>query len=92
MRNADTDSDPDPDIRKFRFRYGGQSDERVYNWFNRGPVWAKTREQLRKVIVEGKSPVSGKPALTASQMNIIVAGGNKQQLLQHRRPAIFTDR
>jgi len=29
----------------------------------RGPVWAKTREQLKKQIVEGINPVNGKPVM-----------------------------
>ena len=29
----------------------------------RGPVWAKTKEQLKKQIVEGNNPVNGKPVM-----------------------------
>ncbi len=29
----------------------------------RGPIWAKTNEQIRKQVIEGKSPVTGKPAM-----------------------------
>src|SRR5512135_3096474 len=29
----------------------------------RGPVWGKTNEQLKKQIVEGNNPVTGKPAM-----------------------------
>jgi len=29
----------------------------------RGPVWGKTREQIRKQIIEGNNPVSGKPLM-----------------------------
>jgi len=29
----------------------------------RGPVWAKTREQLKKQIVEGNNPITGKPVM-----------------------------
>ena len=29
----------------------------------RGPVWAKTHEQLKKQIVEGNNPISGKPVM-----------------------------
>jgi ribosomal protein L21E len=31
--------------------------------FIRGPVWGKTPEQLRNAVVEGNSPVSGKPVM-----------------------------
>jgi len=31
--------------------------------FIRGPVWAKTRPELRRDVVENKSPVSGKPVM-----------------------------
>ncbi len=30
----------------------------------RGPIWAKTNEQIRKQVIEGKSPVTGKPTMT----------------------------
>ena len=30
----------------------------------RGPVWGKTREQLRKQIIQGNNPISGKPVMT----------------------------
>ncbi len=29
----------------------------------RGPVWAKTREQLKKQIVEGNNPITGRPVM-----------------------------
>jgi hypothetical protein len=29
----------------------------------RGPIWAKTNEQIRKQVIEGKSPVTGKPCM-----------------------------
>ena len=29
----------------------------------RGPVWAKTREQLRRDVINGNSPISGKPVM-----------------------------
>ena len=29
----------------------------------RGPVWAKTKEQLKKQIVEGNNPINGKPVM-----------------------------
>ena len=31
--------------------------------FIRGPVWAKTPEQLRRDVVQGKNPISGKPVM-----------------------------
>jgi len=31
--------------------------------FIQGPVWAKTPEQLRKAVVEGYSPITGKPVM-----------------------------
>jgi len=30
----------------------------------RGPVWAKTREQIKKQIVEGNNPITGRPVMT----------------------------
>ena len=30
----------------------------------RGPIWAKTNEQIKKQVIEGKSPVTGKPCMT----------------------------
>jgi hypothetical protein len=29
----------------------------------RGPVWAKTKEQLKKQIVEGNNPITGRPVM-----------------------------
>jgi hypothetical protein len=29
----------------------------------RGPVWGKTNEQLKKQIVEGNNPITGKPVM-----------------------------
>ena len=29
----------------------------------RGPIWAKTNEQIRKQVIEGNSPVTGKPVM-----------------------------
>jgi hypothetical protein len=31
--------------------------------FIRGPIWAKTRDQIRKVVIEGINPVSKKPVM-----------------------------
>ena len=31
--------------------------------FIRGPVWGKTREQIRKQIIEGNNPISGRPLM-----------------------------
>ena len=31
--------------------------------FIRGPVWGKTREQIRKQVIEGNNPVSGRPMI-----------------------------
>jgi len=60
-----------------------------------GPVWAKTREQLRRDVVESKSPVSGKPVmreiveilttpLTAEEMRT-------GEIAREKRQATFTD-
>ena len=28
-----------------------------------GPVWAKTREQMRRDVIEGNNPISGRPVM-----------------------------
>jgi len=31
--------------------------------FFRGPVWGKTRDQLRRMIVEGNDPITNRPVM-----------------------------
>jgi hypothetical protein len=63
--------------------------------FIRGPVWAKTREQLRKDVVEGKSPFSGKPVMQEIVEILtkpLTAEEKKTGEIQRNRgPETFTD-
>jgi hypothetical protein len=61
----------------------------------RGPVWAKTPEQLRNAIIDGKSPVSGKPVMQEMAeilTNPLSAGEKKTGAINRGRgPERFTD-
>jgi hypothetical protein len=63
--------------------------------FIRGPVWAKTPEQLRRDVVMGKSPISGKPVMQEIVENLtkpLTAEEKKTgQIIRDRGPATFTD-
>jgi len=63
--------------------------------FIRGPVWAKTPEQLRKAVVEGKSPVSGKPVMQEIVEILtrpLTAEEKKTgEIVRDKGPATFTD-
>jgi hypothetical protein len=61
----------------------------------RGPVWAKTREQLRRDVINGNNPISGKPV-----MQEIVEKFTKPltpeemktgEIIRDKGPATFTD-
>jgi hypothetical protein len=63
--------------------------------FIRGPVWAKTPEQLRKDVVENKSPISGKPVMPEIIEKLIApltAEESKTgEIKRSRGEATFTD-
>jgi hypothetical protein len=63
--------------------------------FIRGPVWAKTPEQLRKAVVEGNSPITGKPVMPAIIEILtkpLTAEEKKSgEIRRDRGPATFTD-
>lgn len=61
----------------------------------RGPVWAKTREELRRDVINGKSPVSGKPVMqeiVESFTKPLTADEQKTgEIIRDKGPATFTD-
>ena len=63
--------------------------------FIRGPVWAKTPEQLRKDVVESKSPISGKPVMReiVEKLTTPLTAEEKRtgEIVRDRGPATFTD-
>ena len=63
--------------------------------FIKGPVWAKTPEQLRRDVVEGRSPVSGKPVMQEIMEKLTTALTAEEkksgELIRDRGPAAFTD-
>jgi hypothetical protein len=63
--------------------------------FIRGPVWAKTPEQLRRDVVMGKSPVSGKPVMQEIVETLtrpLTAEEKKTgEIKRDRGPDTFTD-
>jgi hypothetical protein len=63
--------------------------------FIRGPIWAKTPEQIRKVVIEGVSPVSKKPVMQeiiASLTTPLTAEEKKTgEMKRTRGPDTFTD-
>ena len=60
----------------------------------RGPVWAKTNEQLKKQIVEGNNPITGKPVmkeLVESLIKSLTAEEKKTgELKREMGPSTFT--
>jgi hypothetical protein len=60
----------------------------------RGPVWAKTREQLKKQIVEGNNPITGRPVMQELVENLtkpLTAEENKTgELKRDMGPATYT--
>ena len=60
-----------------------------------GPVWAKTREQLRRDVVESKSPVSGKPVMReiVEILTTPLTAEEKRtgEITREKRQATFTD-
>ena len=63
--------------------------------FIQGPVWAKTPEQLRQDVVEGKSPITGKPVMQEIVENLtkpLTAEEKKTgEIVRTRGPETFTD-
>jgi hypothetical protein len=63
--------------------------------FIRGPVWAKTPEQLRKGVVEGVSPVDGKPVMRGIIENLTKPLTDEEKkigdIARDQGPATFTD-
>jgi hypothetical protein len=63
--------------------------------FIKGPVWAKTPEQLRRDVVEGKSPVSGKPVMQEiiEKLTKPLTDEEKKtgEIIRDKGPATFTD-
>jgi hypothetical protein len=63
--------------------------------FIRGPVWAKTRPELRRDVVESKSPISGKPVMQEIIENLttpLTAEEKKTgQITRTKGPATFID-
>ena len=63
--------------------------------FIKGPVWAKTPEQLRKDVVESTSPISGKPVMQQIVDNLTkpLTGEEKKtgELKRDKGPLTFTD-
>jgi hypothetical protein len=63
--------------------------------FIRGPVWAKTPEQLRKAVVEGNNPINGKPVMQGIIEILtkpLTAEEKKTgELIRDKGPATFTE-
>jgi hypothetical protein len=61
----------------------------------RGPVWGKNREQLRRDVVNGKSPISGKNVMqeVVEHLTKPLTPEEKKtgEITQDRGPATFTD-
>ena len=63
--------------------------------FFRGPVWAKTADQLRRQIVEGNNPITGKPVMQELVLKLTTpltdAEKRTGELKRDNGPATFTD-
>jgi len=63
--------------------------------FMRGPVWAKTPEQLRRDVVQGKNPISGKPVMQEVieilTKPLTAAEKKTGEIKRDRGPDTFTD-
>jgi hypothetical protein len=63
--------------------------------FFRGPVWAKTADQLRRQIVEGNNPITGKPVMQelVAKLTTPLTDAEKRtgELKRDMGPATFTD-
>ena len=63
--------------------------------FIRGPVWGKTPEQLRRVVVEGNNPHTGKPVMQeiVEKLTKPLTADEKRtgEITRDQGPAAFTD-
>ncbi len=63
--------------------------------FFRGPVWGKTRDQLRRMIVEGNDPITNRPVMQelVEKFTTPLTDAEKRtgELKQSEGPATFTD-
>jgi hypothetical protein len=61
----------------------------------RGPVWAKTREQLRRDVINGNSPITGKPVMQeiVDKFTKPLTAEEKRtgDIIRDKGPATFTD-
>jgi len=61
----------------------------------RGPVWGKTREQLRRDVIEGNNPISGKPVMKeiVDKLTQPLTADEKKtgEIIRDKGPATFTD-
>ena len=61
----------------------------------RGPVWAKTREQLRRDVINGNSPISGKPVMQeiVDKFTKPLTAEEKKtgDIIRDKGPTTFTD-
>ena len=61
----------------------------------RGPVWGKTRDQLRKDVIEGNNPISGKPVMQeiVDKLTKPLTAEEKRtgEIIRDKGPATFTD-
>ena len=63
--------------------------------FFRGPAWGKTREQIRRVMVEGNNPITGKPVMPELVAKLTTPLTDEEKktgdLKRDNGPATFTD-
>jgi hypothetical protein len=61
----------------------------------RGPVWGKTREQLRRDVINGNNPISGKPVMQeiVDKFTKPLTADEKKtgEIIRTKGPATFTD-
>jgi hypothetical protein len=61
----------------------------------RGPVWGKTREQLRRDVINGNNPISGKPVMQEIvdkfTKQLIAEEKKTGEIIRTKGPATFTD-
>ena len=60
-----------------------------------GPVWAKTREQLRRDVINGNNPITGKPVMQeiVDKFTKPLTAEEKKtgEIVRDKGPATFTD-
>jgi hypothetical protein len=58
----------------------------------RGPVWAKTRDELRRDVINGNNPITGKPVIVDKFTKPLTAEEKKTgEIIRTKGPATFTD-